>query len=75
MKQKVVPTSANYNFYLKLDTSKYKAGEWIAMAKNRVFAHGEEADKVYKEAVKKAQTDDVALAKIPQAGMMILVIS
>ena len=74
MKSKNTPTSANYNYYLKLNTSKYKDGEWIAIAKNKVVAHGEAADKVYKDAVKKAQTDDVALAKIPQAGLMILTV-
>lgn len=75
MKQKIVPTSANYNFYLKADLSKYQEGEWIAIAKNRVVAHGDAADTVYKEAVRKAHTDDIALAKIPQAGMMILIAS
>lgn len=73
MKKRTAFPSDNYKFYLRLDTSKYKEGEWIAMAKNRVVAHGEAADKVYKEAVKKARTDDVALAKIPPAGLMILV--
>lgn len=73
--KKITTSRDNYNFYLKLDTSKYKEGEWIAIAKNKVMAHGDDAGKVYRAAQKKAGTDDVALAKIPQAGMMILVAS
>lgn len=64
-------TSANYEFFLKMDTSKYK-GEWVAIAKNRVVAHGNDAQKVYQAAKKKAPGKDISLAKAPEEQMLVL---
>lgn len=64
----------NYDFFVRTDTSKYK-GEWIAITKNRVVAHGLDAEKVYKKALKKAKKEEVSLAKVPERQMLILKLS
>ncbi len=66
--------SSNYNFFLQTDTSKYK-GEWIAIAKNKVIAHGKDAQEVYRSAKKKAPKSDISLAKTPDEQMLILTFS
>ena len=63
--------STNYEFFIKADTSRYK-GEWIAIARNKIVAHGQDAEDVYKKAVKKAGDKDVSLAKVPHEQMLIL---
>lgn len=64
-------TSSNYNFFLKMDTSKYK-GEWVAIAKNKVVAHGKDAQKVYQKAQKKAPRQEISLAKAPEEQVLVL---
>ncbi len=66
--------STNYDFFIKTDTSKYK-GEWIAIARNRVVAHGEDAEKVYKKALKKVKKVEISLAKVPEKQMLVLKLS
>lgn len=66
--------SHNYDFFLKVDTSKYK-GEWIAIAENKIAAHGKDAQKVYKDAKKKFPERDISLAKAPDEQMLVLVFS
>lgn len=73
MVQKNKPSS-NYDFFLKMDTSKYK-GEWIAIAKNKVIAHGKDAQKVYRDAKEKAPKSEVSLAKAPDEQMLVLTFS
>lgn len=63
--------SSNYNFFLKMDTSKYK-GEWIAISENKVVAHGKDAQEVYKIAKKKSPIKDISLAKAPEEQMLVL---
>lgn len=63
--------SSNYDFFIKTDTSSYK-GEWIAIAKNKIVAHGQDAEDVYKKAVKKMGNNDISLAKVPDEQMLIL---
>jgi len=63
--------SSNYDFFLKTDTSKYK-GEWIAIAKNRVLAHGKDAQKVYEIAKNKAPKSIISLAKAPNEQVLVL---
>lgn len=70
MKQKK-GVSTNYEFFIKADTSHYK-GQWIAIAKNKIVAHGQNAEDVYKKAVKKARDKNVSLAKVPNEQMLIL---
>jgi len=62
---------SNYEFFIKADTSPYK-GEWIAIARNKIIAHGQDAEVVYKKAVKKAGNKDVSLAKVPNEQMLVL---
>lgn len=64
-------TSSNYDFFLKMDTSKYK-GEWVAIAKNKVVAHGKDAQKVYQTAKKRAPAKDISLAKAPEEQILVL---
>lgn len=63
--------SKNYDFFINTDTSKYK-GEWIAISGNKVVAHGQDAEIVYKKASKKAKKTDISLAKVPESQMMVL---
>lgn len=69
--KKTKQASSNYEFFIKTDTSPYK-GEWIAIAKNKIIAHGQDAENVYKKAVRKAGNKDVSLAKVPNEQMFIL---
>lgn len=62
--------SANYDFFLRTDTSRYK-GEWIAIADNKVVAHGSDAKKVYATAQKKT-LKPISLAKAPDEQMLVL---
>ena len=73
MKQKKA-ISTSYDFFIQTDTSRYK-GEWIAIAKNRIVAHGQDAEDVYRKAVKKTGNKDISLAKVPDEQMLILRIS
>ncbi len=73
MKQKTA-VSPNYNFFLRTDTSQYK-GEWIAIAGDKVVAHGADAQKVYKAAQKKTSAKDISLAKTPDEQMLVLLFS
>lgn len=70
MKSKQIP-SPNYEFYIKADTSAYK-GEWIAIARKKIVAHGNDAEKVYKQAKKKYKGEDISLAKIPEDQILVL---
>ena len=72
--RKVKQTSSNYDYFVKTDTSKYE-GEWIAIANQQVVAHGKDAQEVYLQAIKKAKTEDVSLAKVPTEQMMVLVLT
>lgn len=69
MKQKAL--SSNYDYFLKTDTSKYK-GEWIAIGKNKIIAHGKDAQKVYSFAKKKAPKATISLAKAPEEQVLVL---
>lgn len=63
--------STNYEYFLHADTSSYK-GEWIAIARKKIVAHGKDAEKVYKQAQKKHPSDNISLAKVPNEQMLIL---
>ena len=62
-------TTTNYEYFIKADTSKYK-GEGIAIAGKKIIAHGQNAQNVYHQAIKKAGKKDVSLAKVPQEQML-----
>lgn len=58
----------NYDYFIKANTSAYK-GEWIAIAKNKIIAHGKDAQKVYQRA--KQKNIPVSLAKVPDEQLMV----
>lgn len=66
-------SKTNYQWYLKAETSKY-AGEWVAIANQKIVAHGDSAFKVRKKASQKHPQTKIALAKIPKEELLILVI-
>lgn len=68
---KQVKTSKNYNFFIKTDTSAFK-GEWLAISGDKIIAHGKDAEKVYKDALKKSQAKFISLAKAPDEQMLII---
>lgn len=63
--------SSNYEYFIKADTSPYK-GEWVAIAKQKIVAHGKDAEIVYRKANKKYQNDEISLAKVPEEQTLIL---
>lgn len=68
---KQIKTSKNYNYFIKTDTSAYK-GEWLAISENKIIAHGKDAEKVYKDALKKSGAKSISLAKAPDEQMLVL---
>ncbi len=64
-------SSSNYEYFIKTNTSGYK-GEWVAIAKQKIVAHGKDAEKVYKQANKRYKNDDISLAKVPEEQTLIL---
>ena len=67
----MVAKLSNYDYLLKLDTTRYQ-GEWIAVADQKVVAHGKEADKVYKKAKLKYKPSSISLTKAPSEQMLVL---
>lgn len=61
----------NYQTYVRMDTTAYK-GEWIAISGKKVVSHGQDAQKVFKEAQRKIGKNPISLAKVPDKEMMIL---
>ena len=68
MKKKSV---SNYDVFIKMDTTPYQ-GEWIAIAKGKILAHGKDAEEVYKKAEKKAGNTIISLSKTPNEQMLVL---
>lgn len=68
---KQLKTSKNYNYFIKTDISQYK-GEWLAISGDKIIAHGKDAQKVYKDALKKSNAKSVSLAKAPDEQMLVL---
>lgn len=64
----------NYQTFIKTNTSAYQ-GEWVAIAKKQVIAHGHDAQKVYEEGVRKSGGARVSLAKAPDQQMLVLTLS
>lgn len=63
--------TSNYDFFVKTDTSPYK-GEWIAISKDKIVAHGKDAQEVYKKAQLKSKSKNISLAKVPQEQVLVL---
>jgi len=58
----------SYQYYIETDTSKYE-GEWIAVAEDRILAHGKNVKQVVIEANKTGKK--FILAKVPSQETMI----
>lgn len=61
----------NYQWYIKADTRKY-AGKWIAIINKKVVASGQDASRVYFQALKKHPKAKPSLAKIPGKQTLVL---
>lgn len=68
--KKIKSGSANYDYFVKADTSKY-SGEWVAVAGRKIVAHGDDAQKVYRKAIKTAGGKSISLAKAPDEQMLV----
>lgn len=64
---------SNYDFFIRKDTSTYK-GEWVAIANQKIVAHGKDAQKVYKIAQQKTHTKNISLAKVPEEQVLVLAV-
>ncbi|MFH1353405.1 MAG: DUF5678 domain-containing protein [bacterium] len=60
----------NYEWYIKTDTKKY-AGRWIAIVAQKIVASGNDAEKVYFQALKKYPKTKPSLAKVPDKQTLI----
>ncbi|MBI2611165.1 succinyl-CoA synthetase subunit alpha [Candidatus Gottesmanbacteria bacterium] len=69
--KKLQKLPANYDFFIKTDTSSYK-GEWIAITGKKIIYHGKDAQEVYRKAKQKYPTANVSLAKVPDEQILIL---
>ena len=58
----------NYSAYLHLDLSRY-VGEWIAILKNDVIAHGANPRDVYKKATIASNNQLFMFIKVPKANV------
>ena len=63
--------SKNYQWYVHANLRRYK-GEWVAIASQKVVAHGSNAQKVLEIAQKKYPHETPALAKVPQEDVLVL---
>lgn len=62
--------SQNFNFILSNDLSKY-AGDWIAVADNKVIAKGESASEVMSKSKKKTK-NRTTIMKVPDNNQILL---
>lgn len=62
----------DYEWFVKTDLSDY-AGEWVTTLDQKVVAHGNDAEIVYKEAKAKYPSKSPSMAKIPTGDSLILV--
>ncbi len=60
----------NYHYFMEADISNY-AGEWIAIAENRIIAHGNNVKEVAAQAQRISNGNRFLLAKIPGEETMI----
>ena len=61
-----------YKKFLKLDETKFNAGEYIIMIEDKVVKHGKKLKKLMKEVRQKYPNQRPFIAKIPSEGVMIL---
>lgn len=61
----------NYAFFMKTEVGAY-IGEWIAIAEEKIVAHGKNAKQVYEEATVHYPHKRIFLARVPEKETMIL---
>ncbi|MEK6824388.1 MAG: DUF5678 domain-containing protein [Nanoarchaeota archaeon] len=59
-----------YNYFMETDISKY-AGEWIAVAENRILAHGRNLKEVVERAKTLSGGKKFIIARVPSEETMI----
>ena len=59
-----------YNYFMEADVSKY-VGEWIAVAENKILAHGKSLKDVVERAKMLVGGNKFILAKVPSEETMI----
>ena len=59
-----------YNYFMETDISKY-AGEWIAVAENRILAHGRNLKEVVERAKTLSGGKNFIIARVPSEETMI----
>ena len=55
---------SNYDFFMKDEVNRY-LGQWVAIAEQRIVAHGSSVKKVYEEARQKCGSQSLFIAKVP----------
>jgi len=60
----------NYQFFMKENIDSY-IGEWIAIAGQKIIAHGKDLKKVFKEAKEKNPKDRPMITRVPDKETMI----
>ena len=63
----------NYNFFMKENLEKYM-GEWIAICKEQIVAHGKDVKRVFREAKEKYPKERSLITKVPDKETMIFLI-
>lgn len=61
---------SNYQYFLIADTKDFP-GQWVAIADEKVVAHGRNAKTVYEEARKKYPTEQISLSQVPKYPVVI----
>ena len=61
---------SNYQFFMKANLESY-IGQWIAICKNKIVSHGNDAVKVFEEAKKKFPKERPLLTRVPDKETMI----
>lgn len=60
----------NYQFFMKTNVDQY-IGQWIAIAHNKIVAHGNNLKKVFNEAKIKCPHERPLITKVPDKETMI----
>lgn len=61
----------SYEFFLRADLSRH-VGDWVAILKDRIVAHGRSIKEVYRHATKEHAAKDILFVKVPGKNAMIL---
>ena len=65
--------SKNFEAFLKIDTSRY-ANQYVILVNRRIAASGQDLPALLKRVKKKYPHEMPLVAKIPQRGMLVLIV-